>query len=233
MIQLFSILIGLKTWVTFLSVIWHFHWWVTFWFHTPMQSHFLLKMHSTFGSQTARFTLKVNFGEVVMQCGILWMKLLFDIRDVGKVLRAAVLLLQEQVASCNLLYALLAVQRWAYLACSVLWCTPANRFMSFRFTITMPLLVVEPNLFFFAGFLVSQGSCNTCINASRFEKQSGASQGSSKTLKGTGRSGLRILSEQLLVHMKMKFCSVFFYVFQTSWQISRRRACEAGGWFCD
>ena len=45
-----------------------------------------------FWLSNSRIQIECAFGEVVMRWGILWRKLLFDIKDVGKVLRAVMLL---------------------------------------------------------------------------------------------------------------------------------------------
>ena len=45
-----------------------------------------------FWLSNSRIQIECAFGEVVMRWGILWRKLLFDIKDVGKVIKAAMLL---------------------------------------------------------------------------------------------------------------------------------------------
>jgi hypothetical protein len=72
----------------------------------PLMGHLLVPCSdANLWLSNCRIQNECEFGEVVMQWGILWRKLLFDIKDVGKVLRAAVLLrnflLDEQEFQCG------------------------------------------------------------------------------------------------------------------------------------
>ena len=62
----------------------------------PLMGHLLSPEHAfNYWLSNSQIQIDCAFGEVVMWWGILWRKLLFDIKDVGKVLRAAVLLLHN------------------------------------------------------------------------------------------------------------------------------------------